>query len=62
MKAIEGSKRFDIADYMKNFSRESQSRDSQIDTNSSRNKLTLADLQAARSKSTSFFVKDTSED
>lgn len=58
MKIVEGRKyldtqRFDLADYMKNFSREGQTRDN-ITPN--KNKLTLADLQAARDKSNKSFI------
>jgi hypothetical protein len=62
MKIVESkdTKRFDIADYMKNFSRENQTRDRQTDSNS--RKLTLEDLKNYRSKTSKIFIKDTSEE
>ena len=62
MRVIEGrdTERFDITDYMKNFSRESQTRDPQIDRN--KNKLTLADLKNYTSKTNRTFIKNTAED
>jgi hypothetical protein len=57
MKVVEGRKysdtqRFDLADYMKNFSREQQTRP---ETNK---KLTLADLMNHREKSNKDFIID----
>jgi hypothetical protein len=60
MKMIEGrdTKRFDIAEYMKNFNRE-QSKDSRTETNK---KLTLADLKNYREKSSKTFLIDKQSD
>ena len=62
MKVIEGRKyldeHFDIADYMKNFSREGQTRDNNVN----KGKLTLADLQATRDKSNKSFIIDKQSD
>ena len=63
MKVITGKKyldseHFDLADYMKNFSRETQTRDNNVN----KNKLTLADLQAARRKSNKSFIIDKQSD
>jgi hypothetical protein len=63
MKVITGKKYldseyFDLADYMKNFSRETQTRDNNVN----KNKLTLADLQAARRKSNKSFIIDKQSD
>ncbi|MFZ0741485.1 MAG: hypothetical protein WAM54_07830 [Nitrososphaeraceae archaeon] len=52
------SEHFDLADYMKNFSRETQTRDNNVN----KNKLTLADLQAARRKSNKTFLFDKQSD
>jgi hypothetical protein len=65
MKVIEGKKyldpkRFDITDFMSNFSRENQTRDRQIDNN--KNKLTLADLKNYREKSNKTFLVDKQSD
>ena len=62
MRVIEGrdTKRFDITGYLKNFSRESQTRDPQIDRN--RNKLTLADLKTYTNKTNKTLIKNTAED
>jgi hypothetical protein len=66
MKIVEGrdTKRFDITDYMKNFSRENQTGDLQIDNNKNKNKnkLTLADLKNYRNKTSKTFLKDTSKE
>ena len=59
MARIEGQRNL-LADYMNNFSRESQTRDSQMDKNKN-NKLTLADLKNYTSKSNKTFIKNTAE-
>ena len=65
MKIIEGKKyldtqRFDLADYMKNFSRETQTRDNNLNVN--KGKLTLADLKNYRDKSNKMFIVDKHSD
>jgi hypothetical protein len=65
MKVIEGRKyldtqRFDLADYMNNFSRGSQAKDPQMDRN--KNKLTLADLRNYVNKSSKTFLIDKQSD
>ena len=63
MKVLEGkkyidNKRFDIAEYMKNFSRENQPRDN----NPNKSKLTLQDLKNARDKSNRTYIVDKHSD
>ena len=63
MKVIDGrkyidSKRFDIAEYMNNFNRESQAKGNNVNSS----KLTLADLQAARRKFNKTFLIDSQSD
>jgi hypothetical protein len=63
MKIVEGRKyldtqRFDLADYMKNFSREAQTRDNNVN----KNKLTLADLKNYINKSNKTFLIDKQSD
>ena len=57
MARIEGQRNL-LADYMNNFNREGQTRDNNVN----KNKLTLADLQAARRKSNKTFLIDKQSD
>ena len=63
MKVIEGrkyidSKRFDIAEYMNNFNRESQAKGNNVNSS----KLTLADLKNYINKSNKTFLIDKQSD
>ncbi len=59
MARIEGQRNY-LADYMSNFSRETQTRNRQTDRNS--NKLTIADLKNYVNKSNKPFIIDKNSD
>jgi hypothetical protein len=55
-------KNFDIRDFTKHYSCEQQTRDRNIHSTSSSNKLTLADLQNARQRQSRTFIKSKNYD
>jgi hypothetical protein len=58
----DSKKDFDLRDFMNHYSREQQTRDRNIHSTTSSNKLTLADLQNARQRQTRTYIKSKKDD